>query len=70
MMKMSVLFESVAEEIFNKFDVEQTGILTYPLFKAFCDTVNHPMSPSIFNEQLGKLLSTKFTKTQDSKATG
>lgn len=38
-LKMSTLFEATLEEIFNKFDVKQTGVLDYDLMKAFADTV-------------------------------
>lgn len=57
---MSPTFESAVEEIFNKFDVSQTGILTYALFKAFCDSVGHEMAEPIFSKYLSQFTSTKL----------
>ena len=56
--KMSVLFELTIDSIFNKFDVKQEGILTYNLFKAFCDSVDRKMNPTIFDSLVNLLVST------------
>ena len=60
-LKMSLLFEKTVEAIFKRFDVNQTGILTYPLFKAFCDSVGRKLNPQIFDQLLSILVSTKYT---------
>ena len=62
--KMSLVFESAVEEIFSKFDVAQTGIMTFELFKTFCDSVNRKMTPEIFADNLRQLTSTQFSKSE------
>ena len=60
--KMSLIFETTIEEIFNKFDVEQLGVLTYPYMLAFCNTVERKMKPSIWNEFLVNFNSTQLNR--------
>ena len=63
---MSTLFESTVEEIFTKFDVKQTGILNYDLFKAFTDTIGRHLNPNIFEELCKQFDSTYYSQQAQS----
>ena len=67
---MTLIFESTVEEIFNKFDVQQTGVLTYPQFKAFYLTVGKDCTPEDFEGILSSYTSTLFAKPKTSKSAG
>lgn len=60
--KLSLVFESTIEEIFAKFDIDQSGVLTYPEFRAFCDTVGRRCKPEMFSEFLRLNTSTQYSK--------
>jgi len=64
---MSVIFESAVEEIFNKFDTSQNGILSYPQFKALWTALGRRLEPKHFENALKTFVSTKFSKFRASK---
>lgn len=45
---MHPLFEITIEDIFNKYDMDISGVLAYQEFKGFCDCIGRPLTYSEF----------------------
>ena len=61
---MNPKFKSTSEDIFNKLDMLNKGILGYNEFQAFCDCVEYSMNETIFySEILENFSSTKHITT-------
>ena len=67
--QMSSVFESVVEEIFNRFDTNQNGILTYPQCKALWELFDRNLEHKQFENFLITYVSTKFSKFRPTKST-